>query len=159
MTAYKYKYKTQDEILAAAARIAESRSYRYKATISSSDQAKDIVREMIKYKIGFESREHLLVCFLDCQNKIISDEILFSGTIDQAAVYPREIVKRSLELNAKSVILAHNHPSGTCRPSLADFTITKRINEALKTLDMKVLDHIIVSELGSYSFSENGDMR
>jgi DNA repair protein RadC len=81
---------------------------------------------------------------------------LFRGTIDKAAIYPREIVKATLEFNAAAVILAHNHPSGNCEPSAADRQITKRISDALGLIDVKVLDHVIVGGGDSCSFAQRG---
>ena len=78
------------------------------------------------------------------------------GTIDGAAVYPREIAKAALAHNAAAVILGHNHPSGTTEPSAADRRITERIVSALGLLDIRVLDHIIVSTKGDFSFAEDG---
>ena len=100
-------------------------------------------------------REHFVVLFLDSQHGVIETERLFSGTIDGAAVYPREIAKAALRRNAAAVILAHNHPSGLAEPSSADKRITDRIKAAMGLLDIRVLDHIIVGD-GCYSFAERG---
>ena len=81
---------------------------------------------------------------------------MFTGTIDGASVYPREIVREALLLNAKSIIVAHNHPSGILEPSNADKRITRRIIEACNVLDINLLDHILVSKLGAMSFAERG---
>lgn len=92
--------------------------------------------------------------FLDSQHKLIKFEVLFEGTINQSAVYPREILKMCLSYNAKAVIIAHNHPSGSCQPSGDDITITSRISEALSLVDIDLLDHIIVGIGSPLSFAE-----
>lgn len=111
--------------------------------------------EYMQLKVGGYEREQFAVLFLDSQHNLIADEIMFSGTIDAAAVYPREIVKRALQLNAAAIILGHNHPSGVCEPSNADERITQRIQQALELVDIRVLDHIVVGK-GCYSFAQRG---
>ena len=91
-----------------------------------------------------QDREHFAVMLLDSQHKVLTCTVLFSGTIDGAAIYPREILKAALHANAAAVILAHNHPSGQPEPSTADKRITERIKSALALVDIRVLDHIIV---------------
>jgi len=81
---------------------------------------------------------------------------MFKGTLDSASVYPREVVKRALELNAAAVIFAHNHPSGVSEPSQADRRITLRLKEALQIFDIRVLDHFIIGDGEPYSFAEQG---
>ena len=81
---------------------------------------------------------------------------MFHGTIDGAAVYPREVAKESLKLNAAAVILAHNHPSGNPEPSSADLSITQRLKEALSLLDVRTLDHLIIGGENTVSFAERG---
>ncbi len=90
------------------------------------------------------SRERFLCLFLDSQHGLISGEILFEGTINSASVYPREIIRRVLELNAAALIIAHNHPSGNPEPSRADISLTQEIKPALATIDIPLLDHIVV---------------
>lgn len=94
--------------------------------------------------------------FLDNQNRLITFEILFNGTIDGASVYPREVVRKVLKHNAAAVIFAHNHPSGICEPSRADHAITNRLKEALALIDVRVLDHLIIGEHEPLSFAEQG---
>jgi len=91
-----------------------------------------------------EERERFAVGFLTCRNRLIDWRVMFSGTLDSAMVYPREIAKAALELNAAGVILAHNHPSGVAEPSQADHLITERIRKACELVDVRVLDHFIV---------------
>ena len=94
--------------------------------------------------------------FLDNRHQIISFDEMFSGTIDGASVYPREVVKQALARNAAAVIFAHNHPSGIAEPSLADKNITRRLQEALKLVDIRVLDHFIIGDNTAISFAELG---
>ena len=102
-------------------------------------------------------REHFTVMLLDSQHKVLECTVMFSGTIDGAAIYPREIVKAALHANAAAVILAHNHPSGQPEPSAADKRITERIKNALALVDIRVLDHIIVGN-SCYSFAQSGEL-
>ena len=104
-----------------------------------------------------QEREHFALMLLDSQHKVLECNVIFSGTIDGAAIYPREIVKAALHANAAAVILAHNHPSGQSEPSAADKRITERITSALALLDIRVLDHIIVGD-SCYSFAQSGEL-
>ena len=99
--------------------------------------------------------ERMFCIFMDAKNKIIKIEKLFSGTISTSAVYPREIVKRVLELKATAIILSHNHPSGDITPSASDFAITARVQTALTSIDVALHDHLIVGN-DFYSFAEQG---
>lgn len=101
-------------------------------------------------------QERFACLFLDSQHRVIRFEILFRGTIDAASVYPREVVKRCLKLNAAAVIFAHNHPSGVAEPSEADLRITRRLVSALELVDIPVLDHFVVGEGDLVSFAERG---
>jgi len=94
--------------------------------------------------------------FLDNRHRMLGFEELFKGTIDGATVHPREIVRRSLQYNAASIIAAHNHPSGSIEPSLADEGLTQRLREALSLIDVRLVDHFIVGDGKCYSFSEHG---
>jgi DNA repair protein RadC len=94
--------------------------------------------------------------FLDTRHRMIAHEALFRGTIDGAAVYPREIVKQALDRDAAAVILGHNHPSGDCEPSDADRNITAKIAKALALVDIRLLDHLVVSRQGHVSLAERG---
>lgn len=105
-----------------------------------------------------ESREQFRVLFLDSKNQLILDETMNYGTVDHAPVYPREVVRRALELSAVSVILIHNHPSGDPTPSGADIEITRKTVEAAKVLNIAVHDHLIVGRNGVTSFKEKGLM-
>ena len=116
------------------------------------------VKNFLRLKLGEEQRELFAVIFLDVRNRLQSFDVLFRGTTSQAEVHPKEIARKALAYNSTSVILAHNHPSGSTDPSSADMVITRRLSDALKLLDIKVLDHVIVSANGSYSFAENNQM-
>lgn len=98
------------------------------------------------------------VFFLDSQHRFISHEVMFRGTLTQTSVYPREIARASLLINAAAVIIYHNHPSGSLEPSMADRALTKTLRDALKLIDVNVLDHLVVSVEGVTSFAERGLM-
>lgn len=125
-------------------------------------QKKDIlnspqqVRDYLCLKLGGLTREVFVVLFLDAQNRIVTTEEMFSGTLTQASVYPREVVKRALHHNAASVIFAHNHPSGLAQQSQADELLTKQLKQALALVDIRVLDHFIVAGNTTFSFAERG---
>ena len=115
-----------------------------------------VVRDYLCSKIGGLEYEVFWVLFLDAQNRLIAAEEMFRGTLTQTSVYPREVVKRALALNASTVLLAHNHPSGAVEPSRADEAITRTLKTALQLVDVRVLDHIIVGGNKSLSFAERG---
>jgi DNA repair protein RadC len=94
--------------------------------------------------------------FLDTRHRLISYEELFRGTLDGASVHPREVVRRALEHNAAAVVLAHNHPSGVAEPSDADRRITRRLQDALGLVDIRVLDHLVIGDQVTVSFAERG---
>ncbi len=99
--------------------------------------------------------ESFRVLYLDSQHRLIEDSEMFRGTIDAAAVYPREVVKAALHFNAAAVIFAHNHPSGVAKPSEADHQITQRLKEALSLVGIRTLDHVIVGSDEPYSFARS----
>jgi DNA repair protein RadC len=102
-------------------------------------------------------RSEIFAClFLDARHRVISYEELFRGTIDGASVYPREVVRRALEHNAAAVIFAHNHPSGIAEPSQADRTITRRLQDALGLVEIRVLDHFVIGDRDTTSFAQRG---
>ncbi len=102
------------------------------------------------------SKEQFRLLFLDKKNKLISDEIQQVGTVDQTPVYPREVVKRALELGASAIIMAHNHPSGDSSPSKADIEMTENVERALLAVDIKLHDHLIIATDNHFSFAGNG---
>ncbi len=125
-------------------------------------QVKDVlsspkqVRDYLCLKLGGLTREVFMVLFLDAQNRIITTEEMFSGTLTQTSVYPREVVKRALHHNAASVIFAHNHPSGIAKQSQADELLTTELKNALALVDVRVLDHFVVAGNNTLSFVERG---
>ena len=115
------------------------------------------VKHFIQSAIGCEDSEVFGVLFLDNKHRLIEFKILFHGTIDSANIYPREVIRRALKYNAAAVILCHNHPSGITEPSNSDLLVTSKLKEALRLIDISVLDHIIVGD-GCTSFAEAGLM-
>ena len=114
------------------------------------------VRDYLMLKLGSLTKEVFLVLFLDTQNRLLASEEMFSGSLSETSVYPREVVKRALYHNAASVIFAHNHPSGIAQQSQADELITKQLKQALVLIDVRVLDHFIVAGNNTLSFLERG---
>ena len=114
------------------------------------------VRNYLVLKLGNLTKEVFLVLFLDTQNRLLASEEMFSGSLKETSVYPREVVKRALHHNAASVIFAHNHPSGITQQSQADELLTKQLKQALALIDVRVLDHFIVAGNNTLSFSERG---
>lgn len=114
------------------------------------------VRDYLKLALGGQEYESFVALWLDAQNRLISGIELFRGTTTQTSVYPREVVRAGLKLNAVAVILAHNHPSGSPEPSRADEMLTKQLMQALALVDIKVLDHFIVADTSVTSFAERG---
>lgn len=116
-------------------------------------------RDTLEYlQACLRDRAYEVFCclFLDNRHRVLAFEELFRGSLTGTAVYPREVVKRALKLNAAAVILVHNHPSGVAEPSRADEVLTDRIKEALTLVDVRVLDHIVVGDGESVCFSERG---
>jgi DNA repair protein RadC len=112
----------------------------------------------VKVAMAHKPREEFRVLFLDKKNGLILDEVMNQGTVDHAPVYPREVMRRALEVHASAVILAHNHPSGDPTPSAADVAITRRVIEAGKALDISVHDHLVVGSEGVSSLKSLGLM-
>lgn len=110
----------------------------------------------LRHVMAAEPREHVRCLFLDKKNQLIADEIVGIGTVDHAPVYPREIIRRALELNSCAIILAHQHPSGDPTPSAADIQITKEVVEAAKALRIALHDHVVVGAAGTASFKALG---
>lgn len=140
-----------DEIVTMAKLLINRRFTRGKLIHEPSD-----CKDFLCLKMSHLEHEVFSVVFLDNRHKVVSYEELFRGTIDGASVYPREVVKRALYLNAAAVILAHNHPSGNSEPSQSDIQITQRLKEGLKLMEIKVLDHIIVGGSKALSMAERG---
>ncbi|ALO47602.1 RadC family protein [Pseudohongiella spirulinae] len=116
----------------------------------------DLTRDYLRARLRDYPHEVFACLYLNNQHQVTGMEELFTGTIDGAAVYPREVVKRCLHHNAAAVIFAHNHPSGLAEPSQADISITRRLTTALNTIDVRVLDHVVVGKAEVVSFAERG---
>lgn len=111
---------------------------------------------MFRYRLGSHEREVFSVAYLNTRHKVLAVEDLFAGTIDGAEVHTRELVKRALELNSAALIIAHNHPSGSLEPSAADRAVTDRIKQALYLVEIRLLDHFVVSAEGYTSLAARG---
>ncbi|GKS83623.1 DNA repair protein RadC [Acidovorax sp. SUPP1855] len=114
------------------------------------------VFDFLRLRLGGETHEVFAAVFLDTKHCVIAFETLAHGSIDEAVVYPRVVVKRAIELNAAALILAHNHPSGNTRCSEGDRTVTDRLRTALRYVDVRVIDHVIVGKGTPYSFAQDG---
>ena len=122
-------------------------------TVLSSPQE---VKDFLRLQLAHEEHEVFAVMFLDVQNQLLQFEPMFRGTLSQTSVYPREIVKRALAVQASAVILAHNHPSGIAEPSRADEFLTHSLKQALALIDVRVIDHLVVGGDQAVSFAERG---
>jgi len=116
----------------------------------------EAVKHYLQLHLSRKPHEVFAVMFLDAQNRLIAMEELFRGTLTQTSVYPREVVLRALHHDAASVVLAHNHPSGTVQPSRADEALTQTLRAALALVDVRVLDHVIVAPGDALSMAERG---
>lgn len=134
------------------ARRALAQTLRERAALDSPQAVKDY----LQLQIGQRNHEVFVVVFLDAQHKLIALEEMFRGTLSQTSVYPREVVVRALHHHASAVVLAHNHPSGSVQASRADETLTQSLKAALGLVDVRVLDHVIVSPGHSLSMAEQG---
>ena len=123
-----------------------------------SMESPELVKRYLRIRLGGQHHESFVVLFLDIRSRLIADKELFRGTLNQASVYPREVVKAALACNAASVILAHNHPSGVAEPSRADLHLTRLLTQALALVDIRVLDHFVVAGPLVHSFAENGQL-
>jgi DNA repair protein RadC len=146
-----YRAAKPDEVLQQARRVL---SYRVRRGAVFSSPS--IVKDYLRLQIGELEHEVFCVLFVDSQNRMIAMREMFRGTVTQTSVYPREVVKESLELNAASVILAHNHPSGSPEPSRADEFLTQTLKASLALVDVRVLDHLVVGGGEVVSFAERG---
>ena len=125
-------------------------------TVGSTIRSPDDTHHFLKARIGHLEHESFCIIYLDNRHRVLGFQELFRGTIDGTSVYPREVVKESLNKNAAAIILAHNHPSGVAEPSQADERITKRLKAALELVDIRVLDHVIVGHDKSTSLASRG---
>ena len=138
--------------------IAEAKNLLYarlqtRGQILSSPQT---VQDYLRLQLSEQQREIFCGLFLNSQHQLIEYRELFLGTIDSCSVYPREVAKAALGLNAAAMIFAHNHPSGVPEPSAADRRITEQLKNALALLDVRVLDHFVVGDYAVISFAERG---
>lgn len=150
----KYKAKralSEKQILKAAKAILKKQFTKGKAFTNPNTVKNHLMFEYANYE-----HEVFICIFLGNQHRIIKEVEMFRGTIDSASIYPREVVKKALELNAAAVMFAHNHPSGISTPSHADKQITEKLKQALGLIDINVLDHFIIGGACIYSFAENG---
>jgi DNA repair protein RadC len=141
----------EDQAIMKALRILRNR-FRERDVFASPDAVKDYLRLQAQ---GLK-HEVFALMYLDSQNRLIDYERMFRGTLTQTSVFPREILKQALAVDAASVILHHNHPSGMCQPSRADEALTQTLKAALALIDVLVLDHIITSDQGALSMAEAG---
>ena len=107
--------------------------------------------DYVRTQMAFNDIEQFRILFLDKKNRLVADEVQQVGTVDHTPVYPREVIKRSLELSATAIILVHNHPSGDPSPSSADVQMTRQINDVARPLGITLHDHIIVGRNGHSS--------
>lgn len=146
-----YVREDEDRILAEAAAIAKKR-----VTGLSFGGSPDKVKSLLVAMLGGKEHEVFGALYLDSQHYVVASEELFRGTIDGASVYPREVIKSALKVNAAAIVFYHNHPSGKPEPSLADKQITRRLVEALALIDIRVLDHVVCGGGTCVSFAERG---
>jgi len=143
--------KEEKKIINSAKKILKS-----KINSQSYFEAPEAVKNYLQLSYADTEHEVFSILFLTNRHQLIKHAELFRGTIDGASVYPREIVKEALKQNAAALILVHNHPSGNTTPSQADKAITSRIKNALDLIEVRVIDHVIVSINDTFSFAEHG---
>lgn len=147
----RYLPASVDQILEAAREVIDQKLQRGESFTSPA-----VVKQYLSAKLAGLEHEVFAVLFLDTQHRLIEYREMFRGTIDNASVYPREVLKEVLKLNAAAVILSHNHPSGSTEPSQADKVLTQRLKDALTMVDVRTLDHVIVAGGDTMSFAERG---
>ena len=146
-----FQLATAEHVIEAALAILDEKVMRNGLISAPSD-----ANAYFSLRLGALEHEVFAAIFLDAQNRVIEYIELFRGTLTQTSVYPREVVKTSLRLNAAAVIFAHNHPSGVPEPSRADENLTKVLKDALALVDVRVLDHVVVAGGASVSFAQRG---
>lgn len=132
------------------------RALREQMEVGDALNAPGAVRDYLQLLLRGRQQEVFMAIFLDAQHRVTAAEELFSGTLTQTSVYPREVVKRALHHNAAAVLFAHNHPSGVAEPSQSDQALTDALKQSLSLVDVRVLDHFIVAGGGCLSFAERG---
>jgi len=153
----RYRYRVEEDgpsIIDAALEILDQRLVRETGPITSSNLA----TTYLQMKLGCRERETFAAMFLDNKHRLIEYVELFEGTINQAAVYPREVARAALLRNAAAVIVAHNHPSGDPRPSEADIMLTRRLDRALALIEIRLLDHIVVGGRLAVSLADAAEL-
>jgi DNA repair protein RadC len=148
-----YRRATPQEVLASAGKAARALFRRGSSIQNPSDSA-----AYLRTKLRGSEREIFCCLFLDQKHRVLGFEKLFFGSISEAKVYPREVVKSALKRNAAAVILCHNHPSGDAKPSAADREVTARLKAALAVVDVRVLDHIVIGDGDHRSMAELGQL-
>lgn len=144
-------YGSEDAVLNAAREICRNR-----LIDGQTMSAPAAVRDYLIVNLAPLPYEAFWAIWLDAQHRVVAAGEMFRGTLTQTSVYPREVVKEAMRLNASAVIFAHNHPSGLCEPSMADERLTQTLKQALAMVDVRVLDHLIVSGSSAMSFAERG---
>jgi DNA repair protein RadC len=148
----KVEFNPDDNIIREALQILERRAATPGELMSSPRTARDFFR----LRLGQLPYEQFEVMYLDATSRMIAAEAMFRGTLTQTSVYPREVVKGALEHNAAAVVFAHNHPSGSTAPSRADDALTQTLKAALALVDVRVLDHLIITAHDTLSMAEKG---
>lgn len=146
--------ESEDALIQDALDILESR-LRLPGTYMSDPER---IATYLKLQLAGRQHEVFGMISLDARGCFLQNHELFRGTLSQCAMYPREVIKEALSVNACSVVIYHNHPSGECTPSREDHTLTAAVRKALEVIDVKVHDHIIVARLSTYSFHEHGHL-
>ena len=147
----RYRPASAEEVLQRARQVMSHRVRR--GAVMNSPQA---VKDYLRLEIGLLEHEVFFVVFLDSQHRLLALKEMFRGSVSQTSVYPREIVREALLLNASAVVLAHNHPSGCAEPSRADEKLTESLASALRLMEVRVLDHLVVTSDDIVSFAERG---
>ncbi|WP_397453237.1 JAB domain-containing protein [Pseudomonas sp. NA-150] len=142
---------TESEVIAKALSILDHRCFKRGEQLYEPS----LVSDYLKLRLARNKSEVFGVVFMDTKLRVLKFEVLFHGTIDTCKIYPREVVKRALALNASAVVLTHNHPSGSTDPSPADHDITRCLKQALELIDVTVIDHFIIGKGQPYSFADN----
>ena len=150
-----YQPAHPEQIITIAQQIISDRLLRSEYIVATSPTD---VQRYLQLQLATKEREIFAAMFLDTRHRLISFEKLFFGTIDGASIHPREVVKAALKLNAAAVIFSHNHPSGVAEPSQADIQITERLKSALALVDVRVLDHIVVTAVDCVSLAQRGHL-
>lgn len=141
-----------DYTLTELLQMVQEKAMEYNSTRITS--AEDVYKRLIEYST--KDKEHFLLLTLDGASRVIEQRVIHIGTLNQSLVHPREVFRPAIMDNAAGIVIAHNHPSGTLEASRADVQITQRLKEVAKLVGIELLDHVILTKLGYYSFSEEG---